>query len=183
MSEFRECFFIFFAFIRVKKNETNCSPFIASGKGHEFEDIMKGVMNIKPIRTEEDYENALKEIERLFDAEAGTPEEDKLEVLSILVDVYESEHYAIPLPDPIEAIEYHAERLKLSRKDLAEHIGSASRVSEILNRKRRLTMKMIRNLNAALDIPLEILTQDYELEGQKREKNRVNLFGRELVNV
>ena len=140
-------------------------------------------MNIKPIRTEEDYENALKEIEHLFDAQVGTPEEDKLEVLSILVDVYETEHYAIPLPDPIEAIEYHAERLNLSRKDLAEHIGSASRVSEILNRKRRLTMKMIRNLNIALDIPLEILTQDYELEGQKREKNRVDLFGRELVKV
>ena len=140
-------------------------------------------MDIKPIRTEEDYENALKEIERLFDAKAGTPEEDKLEVLSILVDVYESEHYAIPLPDPIEAIEYHAERLNLSRKDLAEYIGSASRVSEILNRKRKLTMKMIRNLNTALDIPLEILTQDYELEGQKKEGNRGNLFGRELAKA
>ena len=140
-------------------------------------------MNIKPIRTDKDYENALKEIERLFDSKAGTPEEDKLEVLSILVDVYETEHYAIPLPDPIEAIEYHAERLKLSRKDLAEHIGSASRVSEVLNRKRRLTMKMIRNLNMALDIPLEILTQDYELEGQKGEKNRVNLFAQEFAKA
>ena len=140
-------------------------------------------MNIKPIRTEEDYENALKEIEVLFNAKAGTPEEDKLEVLSILVDVYESEHYAIPLPDPIEAIKYHAERLKLSRKDLAEYIGSPSRVSEILNRKRRLTMKMIRNLNTALDIPLEILTQDYELERQKKEKSRGNLFGQEFAKA
>ena len=121
-------------------------------------------MDIKPIRTEEEYEEALQEIELLFDAPPGSPEESKMEVLAILVDAYEEEHYAIPLPDPIEAIKFHMERLGLRNKDMVPYLSSPSRVSEVLNRKRKLTLKMIRKIHKALDIPLEVLAQEYELE-------------------
>ena len=120
-------------------------------------------MEIKPIRTESDYEDTLIEIQRLFYAEPGTPEYDKLEVLTTLVEAYEEKHYAIPLPDPIDAIEYHMERLGFTRKSLEPFIGGAPRVSEILNRKRPLTMRMIRKLNKGLGIPIEVLAQEYEL--------------------
>jgi len=121
-------------------------------------------MEIKPIRTEADYEAALREIERLFEAEPGTPEGDKLDVLATLVEAYEAKHYAIPAPDPVESIEYHMERLRLTRKDLEPHIGGPSRVSEILNRKRPLNMRMIRNLHQGLGIPVEVLAQPYDLD-------------------
>ncbi len=121
-------------------------------------------MDIKPIKTEVDYEAALKEIEGLFGAQPDTPEGDRLEVLVMLVEAYEKQHYAIPLPDPIEAIIYHMERLGLSRRDLEPYIGSRSRVSEVLNRKRPLTLRMIRNLEAGLDIPAAILVQKYDLD-------------------
>ncbi len=121
-------------------------------------------MKIKPIHTEEDYEAALNEIERLFEAEPGTPEGDKLDVLTTLVQAYEAEHYPISMPDPIEAIEYHMERLKLTRKDLEAYLGGPSRVSEILNRKRLLTLHMIRNLSAGLGISVNILAQAYTLK-------------------
>jgi HTH-type transcriptional regulator / antitoxin HigA len=120
-------------------------------------------MDIKPIRSEKDYEQALNEIERLFDAEPDTPEGENLEVLVILVESYEKEHYSIPLPDPIEAIEYHMERLGLTRKDLEIYVGGPSRVSEILNRKRPLNLRMIRGLSAGLNIPTDVLAQAYEL--------------------
>ena len=120
-------------------------------------------MNINPIRTEQDYEAALLEIESLFEAEPGTPEADKLDVLVTLVEAYEEKHYPIPLPDPIEAIEYHMERLGLNRRDLEAYIGSRARISEILNRKRPLTLKMIRRLQAGLGISLEVLAQKYPL--------------------
>lgn len=120
-------------------------------------------MEIKPIHTEDDYEAALTEIERLFDAEPGTPEADQLDVLATLVQVYEAKHYPISLPDPIDAIEYHMERLGLTRKGLEPYIGSPSRVSEILNRKRPLTLHMIRNISAGLGIPLDILARAYPL--------------------
>lgn len=122
-------------------------------------------MDIKPIHNEEDYEAALIEIERIFDAKQGTSNGDKLEVLSILVDNYETNYYPIPLPDPIEAIKFHMERLHVSRKDLTTYIGGASRISEILNRKRRLTIRMIRNLHKGMGIPVDVLIQHYELEG------------------
>jgi HTH-type transcriptional regulator/antitoxin HigA len=122
-------------------------------------------MELKPIRTNEEYEEALKEIESLFSAEPGTSEGDKLEVLSILVNVYEDEHYPIPAPDPIEAIEYHMERLGMTRKDLEPFIGGPSRVSEILNRKRSLSIKMIRSLSEGLGISMDVLGQAYELNG------------------
>jgi HTH-type transcriptional regulator/antitoxin HigA len=120
-------------------------------------------MDIKPIRTENDYEEALAQIDAIFDAEPGTPEGDLLEVLTILVDAYEEDHYPIAPPDPIEAIEYHMERLGLTRRDIEPYIGSRARVSEILNRRRPLTLSMIRRLQDGLGISAEILLQRYPL--------------------
>ena len=120
-------------------------------------------MEIKPIKNEVDYEAALQEIERLFNAVPDTPEGDKLEVLTTLVEAYEDKHYSIPMPDPIDAILYHVESRGLSRRDLEPYIGSRARVSEVLNRKRPLTMEMIRNLHRELGIPAEILIQPYDM--------------------
>jgi HTH-type transcriptional regulator / antitoxin HigA len=119
-------------------------------------------MEIRPIKTEADYEAALKEIEGLFAAEPGTPEGDRLEILITLVEVYEDEHYDIPAPDPVEAILYYMESRGLSRADLEPYIGSRARVSEILNRKRPLTLAMIQRLNQ-LGIPAEALIQPYKV--------------------
>jgi HTH-type transcriptional regulator/antitoxin HigA len=121
-------------------------------------------MEIKPIKTETDYEAALKEIEQLFNVEPGTAEGDRLEVLVTLVEAYEEEHYPIPAPDPIEAIFYFMESRGLERIDLEPYIGSRARVSEILNRKRPLTLAMIQRLNTGLGIPAEALIQSYRLE-------------------
>jgi HTH-type transcriptional regulator / antitoxin HigA len=118
-------------------------------------------MKIKPIRTEADYEAALKEIERLFNAKPGSKEADRLEVLTTLTEAYEEKQYSIPLPDPIEAILYHMESRGLSRRDLEPFIGSRARVSEVLNRRRPLTMEMIRNLHDGLGISAEVLIQPY----------------------
>ena len=118
-------------------------------------------MEIKPIKNETDYQAALEEIESLFDAAPDTPEGDRLEVLTTLVEAYEERHYSIPMPDPIEAIVYHLESRGLTRRDLEPFIGSRARVSEILNRKRPLTMEMIRNLHKGLGIPAEVLIQPY----------------------
>ena len=120
-------------------------------------------MDIRPIKNEADYNAALEEIERLLDAEPNTPEGDQLEILMVLVEAYEDEHHSIPLPNPIAAIKYHMESRGLSRKDLEPYIGSRARVSEILNRRRRLSLNMIRKLSAGLDIPAEILIQPYDL--------------------
>ena len=121
-------------------------------------------MEIKPIKTEADYEASLKEIEKLFEVEPGTPEGDRLEVLVTLVEAYEDEHYALPAPDPIEAILYFMESRDLERVDLEPYIGSRARVSEILNRKRPLTLTMIQRLNTGLGIPAEALIQSYRLK-------------------
>jgi HTH-type transcriptional regulator/antitoxin HigA len=118
-------------------------------------------MRIKPIRTEADYHEALKEIERIFDAAPGTREADRLEVLTTLVEAYEEKHLHIPLPDPIEAILYYVESRGLTRRNLERYIGSRARVSEVLNKKRSLTMEMIRNLHKGLGIPAEVLIQPY----------------------
>ncbi len=120
-------------------------------------------MEIKPIKTEADHDAALAEIEALLGSEPGTAEYDRLKVLSILVESYEDEQYPIPLPDPIEAIEYHMESRGLTRRDLEPYIGTRARVSEILNRRRPLTLKMMRALEAGLGIPAEILIQPYQL--------------------
>jgi HTH-type transcriptional regulator/antitoxin HigA len=118
------------------------------------------IMEIKPIRTEADYEAALKEVERLWGAEPGTPDGDRFEVLFTLVEAYEEQHYPILPPDPIEAIKYYMESRGLSRRDLEQYIGPSGRVSEVLKRKRPLTLPMIRKLNdEGLGIPAEVLIQ------------------------
>ncbi|MCG6535422.1 MAG: transcriptional regulator [Syntrophales bacterium LBB04] len=118
-------------------------------------------MEIKPIKTETDYEAALEEIERLFNAKPGTIEADRLEVITTLTEAYEEKHYAIPLPDPIEAILYHMESRGLSRRDLEPFLGSRARISEVLNRRRPLTMEMIRKLHGGLGLSAELLIQPY----------------------
>jgi HTH-type transcriptional regulator/antitoxin HigA len=120
-------------------------------------------VEIKPIKTEADYQAALAEIERLFDAAPGTPEDDLLEVWTTLVEAFEEKHYPIPLPDPIEAILYHMESRGLSRRDLEPYIGSRARVAEVLNRKRALSMTMIRKLHDGLGISADVLIQPYDL--------------------
>ena len=119
-------------------------------------------MDIRPIKTEADYQAALEEIERLFGAALDTSEGDRLEVLTTLVEAYEDKHYAIPLPDPIEAIKYYMESRGLTRRDLESYIGNRGRVSEVLNRRRPLTIEMVRQLHARLGIPAEVLIQPYE---------------------
>jgi HTH-type transcriptional regulator/antitoxin HigA len=121
-------------------------------------------MDIKPIKTEADYEAALREVEHLFDSIPNTPEGDRLEVLTTLIEAYEEKHHGVPGPDPIEAIFYYMESRGLSRGDLEPYIGSRARVSEVLNRKRPLTIYMIRKLHAALGIPAETLIQPYPLQ-------------------
>lgn len=119
-------------------------------------------MEICPIRTEIDYQKALQEIELLFDATPNTPEYDRLDILSTLVEVYEKKHLPIELPDPIEAIHYYMDTRGWSRRDLESCLGSRARVSEVLSRKRSLTLEMIRKLNQELGVPAEILIQSYE---------------------
>jgi HTH-type transcriptional regulator/antitoxin HigA len=118
-------------------------------------------MNLKVIKTETEYNQALERLEEIFDAKLGTAEGDELEVLSILIDKYESEHHAIDLPDPIEAIKFRMEQLGLQQKDLVEIIGFKSRVSEIMNYKRKLTLEMIRSIHKKLNIPTNVLVQEY----------------------
>ena len=118
-------------------------------------------MKIAPIRNEKDYQNALKRLELIFDAEKGSEEGDELEILSILIDQYENENFPIGMPDPIEAIKFRMEQMGMKQKDLAEVVGYKSRVSEILSKKRKLTLDMIRKLNTTLHIPTEVLVQDY----------------------
>ncbi len=114
-------------------------------------------MNIHPIKTEADYEQALSEVERLWGVDEGTKKGDKLDILLVLIDNYEKEHHPIDPPDPIEAIKFRMEQMNLSRKDLEKYIGPRGRVSEILNRRRSLSLNMIRNLHSQLHIPLESL--------------------------
>ncbi len=118
-------------------------------------------MKITPIRNEKDYQKALKRLELIFDAKKGSEKGDELEILSILIDRYENENFPIGMPDPIEAIKFRMEQLGMKQKDLAEVVGFKSRVSEILSKKRKLTLDMIRKLNTTLHIPTEVLVQDY----------------------
>lgn len=114
-------------------------------------------MNIKPIKTETDYELTLIAIESLFDAMPNTPEGDELEILTTLLEAYEEKHYPIDFPDPVAAIEYTMESQGLSRKDLEVCLGSRARVSEILNHKRKLTLAMIKRLYEQFKIPAAVL--------------------------
>ena len=120
-------------------------------------------MDIRPIHTDVEYEAALAEIERLFDAAPNTPEGDRLEVFARVVEAYEEQHYSIPAPEPIEAIKYHMESRGLCRRDLEPYLGSRARVAEVLNRKRPLSLEMIRRLYTGLGIAAEILIQPYPL--------------------
>ena len=120
-------------------------------------------MNIKLIKTEEDYRLALNRLEVIFDAPIGTPESDEADVLALLVDEYEKQHYPIEAPDPIEAIKIRMEEMNLKQADLITEIGGKSRVSEILNKKRKLTVEMIRNLATRLNLSAGLLVRDYQL--------------------
>lgn len=119
-------------------------------------------MRIKPIKTEKDYNQALERLEEIFDATPNSQEGDELEILGILIEKYENENFPIEFPDPIEAIKFRMEQLNYSQNDLAEIIGLKSRASEILNRKRKLSLDMIRKLNEKLHIPSEVLIQSYK---------------------
>jgi HTH-type transcriptional regulator/antitoxin HigA len=114
-------------------------------------------MDIRPIKGQSDYERALARVAELMDAELDSPEGDELEVLSTLIDVYESEHFPIEPADPVDAILFRMEQEGLDRKDLEPYLGSRQRVSEVLNRRRGLSLDMIRRLHAGLKIPLENL--------------------------
>lgn len=120
-------------------------------------------MELRPIRTKADYKAALKTIASLLDAPEGSKEAGLLEILSVLVEVYEEEHYPIAPPDPVDAIKFRMEQMGLSRKDLEPFLGSRARVSEVLNRKRPLSVEMIRRLNAGLGIPAEVLIRPYKV--------------------
>lgn len=121
----------------------------------------KAAMTIKPIKTKKDYQAAMNRLETIFDAKPGTLEGDELEVLGILIEKYEQEHYPIAYPDPIEAIKFRMEQMGYSQSDLAKVVGLKSRASEILNKKRKLTLEMIRKLHQALGIPTDVLIQNY----------------------
>jgi HTH-type transcriptional regulator / antitoxin HigA len=121
-------------------------------------------MEIRPIRTKADYRAALKEVERLWDANPGTRDGDRVEILATLIEAYEAEHHPIPAPDPIAAIEFMMEQKGLTRRDLEPAIGTRGRVSEVLTRKRPLTLPMVRALSALLDIPADVLVQAYAVQ-------------------
>ena len=118
------------------------------------------MMNIHPIHSDADLNRAFARLEQLWTAETGTPEADELEVLSILIEKYESEHYPVLPADPIEAIKFRMEQMELTNKDLSPFIGHSGRVSEVLNRKRKLTIKMIKKLHDGLKIPYESLLSE-----------------------
>jgi len=118
-------------------------------------------MEWKVIKTEKDYQKALKRLDSIFDAKKGSKEGDELDLLSLLIDNYEKEKHSIDLPDPIEAIKFRMEQLGYKQKDLAGAMGLKSRVSEILNRRRKLTLDMVRKLHDVLGIPTDVLVKEY----------------------
>lgn len=120
-------------------------------------------MNIKPIKSEKDYQEALERLNEIFDATIGTPESDEADILGLMIDEFEKTHYPIEAPDPIEAIKIRMEEMQLKQVDLINEIGGKSRVSEILNRKRKLTVEMIRKLTIKLNLSAGLLINDYQL--------------------
>lgn len=120
-------------------------------------------MTINPIKTETDYRTALLRLDEIFDAAIGTPESDEADVLGLLVDEFEKKHYPIETPDPIEAIKIRMEELHLKQVDLVNEIGGKSRVSEVLNKKRKLTVEMIRKLSGKLNLSSDLLINDYKI--------------------
>jgi HTH-type transcriptional regulator/antitoxin HigA len=134
---------------------------MASMRGKSKAAVLKP---IQPIRTKTDHRAALREVEQYWNAEPGMPSGDRVDVLVTLIETYEAKHFPIPAPDPIAAIEFMMEQKGLSRRELEPAIGSRGRVSEVLTRKRPLTLPMVRELSALLDIPSEILIQPYALK-------------------
>ncbi len=118
-------------------------------------------MTVKPIKTKKDYNQALERLETIFDAKKNSKEGDELEILSILIEKYEDENFPIGFPDPIEAIKFRMEQLGYNQADLAQVVGLKSRASEILNKKRKLSIEMIRQLHDKLKIPTDVLIQAY----------------------
>ena len=123
-------------------------------------------MTLRTLKTEEDYKEALAEIDNVFDAEANTPEADRLDILALLVESYEGKHYPIPAPDPVAALEYYMDSRGLTRRDSEPYLGSRARVAGVLNRKRGLSIDMIRRLHQGLVIPADSLIQPYSLANQ-----------------
>ena len=118
-------------------------------------------MTIKPIKSKKDYQAALARLEQIFDAKQGSKDGDELEILGILIEKYEQDRYPIDFPDPIEAIKFRMEQLGYTQNDLARVVGLKSRASEILNRKRKLSLEMIRQIHQSLGIPTDVLIQSY----------------------
>ena len=125
---------------------------------------MSKFLDIRPIKSEADYEKALTRLDEVFDAPIDSDEGDEAEVLTVLIDNYEREHYQITAPDPIEAVKIRMEEMDLKQKDLVGIIGGKSRVSEVLNRKKKLTVEMIRKLEELLNISASVLVGDYEVK-------------------
>jgi HTH-type transcriptional regulator/antitoxin HigA len=121
-------------------------------------------MKLRPIRTVEEYDLALERLNEIFEAEEGTPEGDEAAILIMLIEDYEAVHYPIEAPDPIEAIKIRMEEMNLKQKDLVGIIGGKSRVSEILNRKKRLTVEMVRKLEELLNVSASVLVKNYDLK-------------------
>jgi HTH-type transcriptional regulator/antitoxin HigA len=126
--------------------------------------------DVKPIRTEADYEAALAEVERLWGAKAGTPKGDRLDVLATLIDAYEGQHFPMDPPDPIEAIKFRMEQQNLTRKDLEGIVGSRTRIAEVLNRRRGLSINMIRRLHDKLGISTDILIQPSRIKSTRARR-------------
>jgi len=122
------------------------------------------MIKIKPIKSEADYEAALERVGDLMDAKTNTSEGDELDILTTLIEAYETKHHPINAPNPVEAILFRMDQFGLKNKDLIPFIGQSGRVSEVLNYKRKLTLLMIRKLHAGLNIPTESLVQDYKLK-------------------
>ena len=114
-------------------------------------------MEIRPIKTEKDYNEAIQRIEKLWGAEKNSPQGDELDLLATIVEAYEMNHFPILPPDPVDAIIFRMEQMNMTKTDMAKYLGSQSRVSEILGRKRKLSLKMVRSLYKGLKIPAEIL--------------------------
>lgn len=119
------------------------------------------MMKLKPIKTELDYRQALERLEVIFDAKSGSKEGDELEILGILIEKYENEYFPVELPDPIEAIKFRMEQMNYTQNDLANVIGLKSRASEVLSKKRKLSIEMIRRLHEYMHIPTDVLIQAY----------------------
>lgn len=129
-------------------------------------------MEIKPIKTEKDYQNALERLELIFDATPNSKEGDEAEILSMLIDDFENKHFPIESPDPIEAIKIRMEEMNLKQKDLVGIIGGKSTISEILNKRKKLTVEMIRKLEKFLHISASVLVNNYQLERFSTKKRR-----------